>query len=103
MIIRSGRRLVLSALLLFAVWSCGRGGKSEGGASRQAAARPPLGASRTVSHDAPVAYVDSTLEFPRISFCDSQISLNDRCIVRQAKLNLRMPPIYVNGHPIGFC
>lgn len=49
-------------------------------------------------------YVPGTEEaFPRIRFADSQISLNDRCPVRHAKLNLKLDPIYVNGHPIGFC
>ena len=40
---------------------------------------------------------------PRVQYADSLVSLNDRCIVRQNKLNLELPPIYVNGAPIGFC
>ena len=41
--------------------------------------------------------------YPRIRYSDEQISVNDRCPVRRAKLNLRMDPIYVNGRPVGFC
>ena len=41
--------------------------------------------------------------FPRLRFADDAISLNDRCPVRKAKLNKRLPAIYVNGKPIGFC
>ncbi|MGH8015933.1 MAG: hypothetical protein ACREBV_07060 [Candidatus Zixiibacteriota bacterium] len=50
-----------------------------------------------------VKYADSTLEFPRIVFADGQVSMNGRCMVRMAKLNRKMPPIYVNGRPVGFC
>jgi hypothetical protein len=41
--------------------------------------------------------------FPRLEYADSLVSLNDRCIVSQAKLNPKMAPVYVNGQPIGFC
>jgi hypothetical protein len=42
-------------------------------------------------------------KYPRLRYADGQISLNDRCPVRHAKLNPRMAPVYVNGKPIGFC
>ena len=48
-------------------------------------------------------YVEAGDSLPRIQFGDGQVSLNDRCMVRQIKLNLRMPPVYVNGRPVGFC
>jgi hypothetical protein len=48
-----------------------------------------------------VATADTT--FPRIRYADSLLSANDRCPVTQRKLNLRMPPVYVNGVPMGFC
>lgn len=49
-------------------------------------------------------YVPGTDEkFPRLRYADGQISLNDRCPVRHAKLNPKMAPVYVNGKPIGFC
>ena len=50
-----------------------------------------------------VDFADTDTLFPRLRFGDGQISLNDRCIVTQKKLNRRLPPIYVNGRPIGFC
>lgn len=40
---------------------------------------------------------------PRVQYPDGTISLNDRCAVRMTKLAKRMRPVYVNGHPIGFC
>ena len=47
-----------------------------------------------------------TLEdtLPRILYYeDGMVSINDRCAVRKIKLNPKMPPIYVNGQPVGFC
>ncbi len=42
--------------------------------------------------------------FPRIRYFDTGlVSLNDRCPVRKTPLNPKMPPVYVNGLPIGFC
>lgn len=52
---------------------------------------------------AEVSYVQKGDSFPRIRFADERVSLNDRCPVRKAKLNLKMPPVYVNGRPVGFC
>jgi hypothetical protein len=40
---------------------------------------------------------------PRIQYADSLVSVNDRCIVSSAKLNLRMRATYANGRPIGYC
>ena len=49
-------------------------------------------------------YVNPQDTLPRIRYFDGgQVSLNDRCAVRKGKLNTKMPPIYVNGQPIGFC
>lgn len=42
-------------------------------------------------------------DFPRVQYADSLVSENDRCIVRLRKLSPKLPPIYVNGLPIGFC
>ncbi len=76
-----------AALLLAALAGCGR---------------PPK--PTQIVHDAgTVAYVDESQELPRLRYADGQVSVNDRCIIRQGKLNPRMPPIYVNGRPIGFC
>jgi hypothetical protein len=48
-------------------------------------------------------YEGGSPDHPRVRFADGDLSLNDRCPVRRNKLNLRMPPVYVNGRPIGFC
>ncbi len=40
---------------------------------------------------------------PRIKYADSLTSANERCMVAQQKLNLRVRPVYVNGVPMGFC
>jgi hypothetical protein len=70
---------------------------------------PPIAENR------PVAYVDAdgshetqvrdTLHnaHPHMRFADGQITPNDRCPVRKAPLNLKLPGLYVNGRPIGFC
>lgn len=49
------------------------------------------------------AATDTSLAFPPLRFPDGQLTLNDRCPVRKAKLNPRMRAIYVNQHPVGFC
>ena len=49
------------------------------------------------------AYEDSAAEFPRLRYSDGQVSLNDRCMVRHARLSLKLPPTYVNGRAVGFC
>jgi hypothetical protein len=49
-------------------------------------------------------FVSDTDSLPYLKFRDDgQVSLNDRCAVRQVRLNPKMPPAYVNGRPVGFC
>ena len=49
-------------------------------------------------------YVNLQDSLPRVRYFESNlVSLNDRCAVRKGKLNNKMPPVYVNGQPIGFC
>jgi hypothetical protein len=49
-------------------------------------------------------FVNPQDTLPRVRYYDSDlVSLNDRCAVRKIKLNIKMPPVYVNGQPIGFC
>ena len=43
------------------------------------------------------------ISYPHMIMADGQITLNDRCPVRRARLNRRLPAIYVNGRPVGFC
>lgn len=42
-------------------------------------------------------------ELPRVEYAEAVVSANDRCPVKKNKLNRRMPPLFVNGRPIGFC
>ena len=49
-------------------------------------------------------FVEAQDSFPRVRYFDTDlVSINDRCAVRKVKLNPKMPPVYVNGHPVGFC
>lgn len=42
--------------------------------------------------------------FPKIRYFEGGlVAPNDRCAVRKVRLNVKMPPTYVNGRPIGFC
>jgi YHS domain-containing protein len=41
--------------------------------------------------------------YPRVRYPDGLASLNDRCIVKQSRLNIYIHPVYVNGMPISFC
>lgn len=68
---------------------------SEGCSRERLAARPAM------TTDA--SYVSESDSLPRLRFEDGAISLNDRCPVRKVRLNRRLPPVYVNGQPIGFC
>lgn len=49
------------------------------------------------------SYVDPEAEFPRVSYPGIGVTVNDRCPVRQVKLNRKMKPVYANGQPVGFC
>ncbi len=84
--VRSGVLVAMAAVAAI-LFGCG-GGEKE---------------SMVVEDGGTIAYVNEEEEFPLIVFGDGQQSLNDRCMVRQAKLNLRMPPVYVNSKPVGFC
>ena len=69
----------------------------------------------TENDNIPAGYVDAdgsnetltadTLRnpFPHLLMTDGQITLNDRCPVRKAILNKRLPALFVNGRPLGFC
>lgn len=41
---------------------------------------------------------------PLVRYLDGQVSLNSTCAIRRGnKLSRKVPPVYVNGRPIGFC
>jgi len=73
---------------------------AEQNAEAEPCERPP----RPLSDDG-VFFVQSTEPAsPRVRYLDGQVSLNDSCAIRRgSKLNRRVPPIYINGQPIGFC
>ena len=49
-------------------------------------------------------YVSPEDTLPRVRYFDGdQVTINDRCAVRKVKLNPKMPAVYVNGQPVGFC
>jgi len=49
-------------------------------------------------------FVEAQDSFPHVRYFDSGlVSINDRCPVRKTRLNPRMPAVYVNGQPVGFC
>jgi hypothetical protein len=64
-----------------------------------------------IAENRPVAYVTaegaptdtSASPMPYMLMADSQVTVNDRCPVRKVRLSLRLPALYVNGRPVGFC
>jgi len=48
-------------------------------------------------------YVDAQAPFSKVTYTGGQVSVNDRCAVDREKLDLRVPPVYVNGRPVGLC
>ena len=55
-------------------------------------------------HKAFGEFVEAQDSFPRLRYFDTGlVSINDRCAVRKTRLNPKMPPVYVNGQPVGFC
>ncbi len=41
--------------------------------------------------------------FPHLKLEGGEMTLNDRCPVRKVGLNRRLPVLFVNSRPIGFC
>lgn len=89
--------LAALSLILPALVGCSHGPPAPIADNRAVAYVDPDG-----SHE--LASIDTLRNrFPHLKFADGQISLNDRCPVRQVPLNIRLPGLYVNGKPIGFC
>ena len=43
-------------------------------------------------------------EKPRLRYRDGQVSRNETCMIQLKNgLNPKIPPMYVNGEPVGFC
>ena len=65
-----------------------------------ASVRPP----RALDEDGIFYVPGESPTHPRVRYLDGQLSLNETCAIRvENKLNRRIPPVYVNGRPIGFC
>ena len=91
---RAALASTIAAPILIAILGCGGGGARDAALPRDAQKMPSMGET---------VLTDTTSDFPHLRFADGQVSLNDRCMVRQVKLNPRLPAIYVNGRPVGFC
>ena len=89
-----------AAVSLFTAVGCGKKSPESTDTAMQSGSAMQSGTAMMML---PAVYTDTTAEFPRLCFADGQESLNDRCPVRKVKLNLRLPPLFVNGHPVGFC
>jgi len=62
--------------------------------------RPP----RALDEDGVFYVLGSKPGYPRVRCLDGQVTLNESCAIRvENKLNRKIPPVYVNGQPIGFC
>jgi hypothetical protein len=61
------------------------------------------GPARVVPTHGEAGYVEPQGDRPHVRYGDAGVSINDRCPVRQNKLNLRMAPLFVNGKAVGFC
>ncbi len=69
-----------------------------------AACSESVPAEFVLSDDGAFHVAGPDIEKPRLRYLDGQISLNDSCAIRLPnKLNPSIPPMYVNGAPIGFC
>lgn len=62
--------------------------------------RPP----RALDADGAFYVLEEDPLHPRVRYLDGQLSLNASCAIRTGnKLGRAIPPVYVNGRPIGFC
>jgi len=84
----STKLVIYAAVLVIAVVACSKKKKEMGDKEYQVLAE----------------YVSPEDSLPKLRFLDSGlVSINDRCAVRKTKLSTKMPAVYVNGQPVGFC
>jgi len=75
-----------------------------GGGSKEEATSDKAPAMKQTEYVAVAEYINPEDSLPHLRyFADGLESLNDRCAVRKVRLNPKMPPVYVNGRPVGFC
>jgi YHS domain-containing protein len=49
-------------------------------------------------------FVDAKQPFSRVHyFASNQVSINDRCLIHQRRLDPSVPPFYIAGKAVGFC
>jgi hypothetical protein len=91
----SATRTVLLALLFAAACAA---------PSRAPSASVPARTPFPLDDDGIVYVEGHDPSYPRVRYLDGQLSANQSCAIRLAnKLNTRIPPVYVNGRPVGFC
>ncbi len=60
--------------------------------------------TRLEVRDGVFAVPGSEPKLQRLRYVDGQVSANDSCVIRLSnRLNPKIPPLYVNGQPLGFC
>jgi len=65
---------------------------------------PMMRSPRPLSDDGIFYVLGEDPARPRVRYLDGQIALDTSCAIRIGnKLNRKVPPVYVNGQPIGFC
>jgi hypothetical protein len=70
----------------------------------QAAPAAPMRPPRPLSDDGQFYMWGDSPSKPYVRYLDGQMSRNESCpILRGNKLSRKVPPIYINGAPIGFC
>lgn len=73
-------------------------------ATEEAADALPVRPPRPLDDEGIVYVLAAQPGFPRVRYLDGQLSLNESCAIRvENKLSRKIPPVYVNGQPIGFC
>lgn len=102
-------RASLLASMCLAALACGCAAPAPDTASATPEAAQPMAAAAmpsmlALSGDG-IHYVEGAEPTrPRVRYLDGQVSLNQSCAIQLGnKLNRKIPPVYVNGSPVGFC
>ncbi|GJM20602.1 MAG: hypothetical protein DHS20C15_05170 [Planctomycetota bacterium] len=54
--------------------------------------------------DGVIFVASAEAEYPLLRYRDGQLSANTSCMIQlQNPISRRIPPMYVNGRPLGFC
>jgi len=97
------KSLLAGCVALSAIGSMACVGGAAGAGATPMAAMSPF-RMRPLSADGVIAVASEDPTHPRLRYLDGQVSQNSSCAIRlDNKLNPMIPPVYVNGQPIGFC